>query len=70
MQKKVLLVISMKNDLFNLVIFSALLLLNVFVAAEEKVEVSGEDVVVLTKENFDEFIGRNSYTLVEFYAPW
>ncbi|CAB3403430.1 unnamed protein product [Caenorhabditis bovis] len=29
-----------------------------------------EEVVTLTAENFDDFIGTNELVLVEFYAPW
>ncbi|KAK3005135.1 hypothetical protein RJ639_015672 [Escallonia herrerae] len=28
------------------------------------------DVVVLKESNFSEFVGRNKYVMVEFYAPW
>lgn len=29
-----------------------------------------KDVAVLTKDNFTEFVGNNSFAMVEFYAPW
>lgn len=29
-----------------------------------------EEVVTLTVENFDEFIGDKKIMLIEFYAPW
>ncbi|XWS75145.1 hypothetical protein CRYUN_Cryun01aG0060100 [Craigia yunnanensis] len=32
--------------------------------------VDEKDVIVLNKENFSEFIEKNRYILVEFYAPW
>ncbi|KAG2328962.1 hypothetical protein Bca52824_000142, partial [Brassica carinata] len=32
--------------------------------------VDEKDVAVLTKDNFTEFVGKNSFALVEFYAPW
>ena len=35
---------------------------------EEKEEES--DVLVLTKENFDQTINENDNVMVEFYAPW
>lgn len=33
-------------------------------------EESESDVLVLTKDNFDEVVNENDITLVEFYAPW
>lgn len=35
---------------------------------DEKKEES--DVLVLTKDNFDEVINANDNVMVEFYAPW
>ncbi|CAF2047607.1 hypothetical protein HID58_035436 [Brassica napus] len=32
--------------------------------------VDEKDVAVLTKDNFTEFVGNNSFAMVEFYAPW
>ena len=32
--------------------------------------VTEENVAVLDPSNFDEFIGAQSFTIVEFYAPW
>ncbi|KAF8101926.1 hypothetical protein N665_0201s0229 [Sinapis alba] len=32
--------------------------------------VDEKDVAVLTKDNFTEFVGKNSFAMVEFYAPW
>lgn len=33
-------------------------------------KVDEKDVVVLTEENFEDFIESNKYVMVEFYAPW
>ncbi|KAJ0246961.1 Protein disulfide isomerase-like 1-3 [Hirschfeldia incana] len=32
--------------------------------------VDEKDVAVLTKDNFTEFVEKNSFAMVEFYAPW
>lgn len=32
--------------------------------------VQADDVVVVTADNFDDFVKTNDYVLVEFYAPW
>jgi len=29
-----------------------------------------EEVIALTEQTFDDFLGSNALTLVEFYAPW
>ncbi|CAN8254551.1 unnamed protein product [Cochlearia groenlandica] len=29
-----------------------------------------KDVAILTKDNFTDFVGNNSFAMVEFYAPW
>ncbi|CDF32155.1 Protein disulfide-isomerase, PDIA-4 Endoplasmic reticulum lumen [Chondrus crispus] len=31
---------------------------------------AGEDVIVGTKDNFDDLVGKDELTLVKFYAPW
>uniref|UniRef100_A0A2P2L957 Thioredoxin domain-containing protein n=1 Tax=Rhizophora mucronata TaxID=61149 RepID=A0A2P2L957_RHIMU len=33
-------------------------------------EVDEKDVVVLKEGNFSDFIGKNKFVMVEFYAPW
>ena len=42
-------------------------ILSVAFASEPEIE---EDVYVLTDANFDEFVNKHEYLLVEFYAPW
>lgn len=39
-------------------------------AAKELVFETDENVIVLTEENFDEYLQKNPVVLVEFYAPW
>lgn len=44
-------------------------------AEEEKLDESDEvkeedDVLILTKKNFDKVVKENDVVLVEFYAPW
>ena len=34
------------------------------------VEIQEENVLVLTKDNFDEAVKLHNYLLVEYYAPW
>ncbi|KAK0397502.1 hypothetical protein QR680_002149 [Steinernema hermaphroditum] len=56
---------SPSSAMFKLVV-TALLLVSAFA-----VEVEEEDnVLVLTKDNFDEVIKTHEFILVEFYAPW
>lgn len=33
-------------------------------------EVDDKDVVVLKEGNFSDFVGKNRFVMVEFYAPW
>lgn len=47
--------------LLSLILFSSV----VFAKFEED-----EGVVILTDADFDEFISKNTYVLVKFYAPW
>ncbi|XP_065871403.1 protein disulfide isomerase-like 1-3 isoform X2 [Euphorbia lathyris] len=35
-----------------------------------RLEADEKDVVVLTEKNFTEFIAKNRYVMVKFYAPW
>lgn len=51
---------------FGLVLFVASIAL---VASDDDVKVE-DDVLVLTKDNFQKVIESNDYVLVEFYAPW
>jgi len=52
----------------NFTLLAFVVLLSGFVVAEEiKRE---ENVLVLTKGNFDQAVQENQYILVEFYAPW
>lgn len=48
----------------RLLAFGALTLLTSSVIA------ASDDVVVLTKTNFENEVGRDRGALVEFYAPW
>jgi len=53
-----------------LVVGSILLLGAGSIASEEVAEEEGDDVLVLTKDNFQEAIESNEFILVKFYAPW
>jgi len=48
-------------------LLSALFIVGVFSKAEIETE---ENVLVLTKDNFDDAVKTNEFVLVEFYAPW
>lgn len=50
-------------------IFSVLFAVLALAFSEEEVS-SEENVLVLSKDNFDSVISGNDYVLVEFYAPW
>lgn len=50
-------------------VFLALFILNVRAEAAKDASESG-DVVVATKDNFEEIIAGDHLTLVKFYAPW
>lgn len=46
----------------------SLLLLSLTFAAPTYTE--EDNVVVLTDDNYEEFLSTHKYVLVEFYAPW
>ncbi|GMR60669.1 hypothetical protein PMAYCL1PPCAC_30864 [Pristionchus mayeri] len=49
---------------------ASLLLATAFVVRAEPVIEEEENVIVLTKDNFDHVIENNEFVLAEFYAPW
>uniref|UniRef100_A0A0K0E899 Protein disulfide-isomerase n=1 Tax=Strongyloides stercoralis TaxID=6248 RepID=A0A0K0E899_STRER len=57
----------MKSTLLY-ILFTTLLVSPFAFAATEFTE--EEDVIVLTKDNFDGVVGDHEFLLVEFYAPW
>jgi len=49
---------------------SFFVLLSLFVVFSFSEEIDDPDVVVLTKDNFDEIVNNEDLVVVEFYAPW
>lgn len=54
----------------NSKMISFFVLLSLFVVFSFGEEIDDPDVVVLTKDNFDEIVNNEDLIVVEFYAPW
>jgi hypothetical protein len=55
---------------WNMRILSALIAVVALAGFGRSEEAAESDVVVLTNDNFDDFLKENKYVLAEFYAPW
>ena len=49
---------------------ATLALICAFVVSLVRADDAASDVMVLTTDNFDDFVSKHKYVLAEFYAPW